>query len=356
LFSLSSFFNPDEEKSMRRRGFTLIELLVVIAIIAVLIALLLPAVQAAREAARRAQCTNNMKQLGLAMANYLSSNDGMTPMLFNDDSQFTAPVGGTIRQNQSQHARLLPYLEQNNIYNSMNFTFGVRWGGGISGSDPDAGSLYSVIQGTAICTQVASFLCPSDPNPGRAGNSQVIVGQGTPAPYTATCNYPSNFGLSRSYNNWKANGPCYILSDWDGAFMGYTVSLQSFTDGTSNTAIFGEWVKGSGIDPSTGLDKNKLGMVYGGGTPAGYPADGIPYQPGYPNDIIPTCRKTGAGRANGPTTAGPCTTPTPRPRTGNPAPPVTSAGPARRSAPAPTIRVAPTSPSWTARSGSSSRR
>ena len=272
---------------MRRRGFTLIELLVVIAIIAVLIALLLPAVQAAREAARRAQCTNNLKQLGLAMANYLSSNDGMTPQLFVDnianDGNGNGPANA---QNFSQHTRLLPYLEQNVIYNAINFSVGARWGPALSGNDPDSGGLYSAINGTAICTQVSSFLCPSDPNPGRANNSQVIVGQ-VNSPFTAVCNYPSNFGLNRAYNNWNANGPSYISSNWDGAFNGVTVKLQNFTDGTSNTAIFSEWVKGSGIAPTTQLDKNTLGMVYGtGGDVPGAPSNPQPYLPGYPNDFL----------------------------------------------------------------------
>ncbi len=241
---------------MKRRGFTLIELLVVIAIIAVLIALLLPAVQSAREAARRAQCTNNLKQLGLAMQNYLSANDGMTPMLFVDN----LTNGGVDQQNFSQHARLLPYIEQSTIYNSINFSVGARWGNGSVSPDPDSGGLYSVINGTAITTQVASFLCPSDTGIGRAGNSQVVVGQPN-QPYTSTCNYPSNLGLHRGYNGWVPNGPTYVSTSWDDKLKG-TVSLTNFIDGTSNTAIFSEWIKGPGTDPGQPSTPDGLGMVY----------------------------------------------------------------------------------------------
>jgi prepilin-type N-terminal cleavage/methylation domain-containing protein/prepilin-type processing-associated H-X9-DG protein len=262
-----------------RRGFTLIELLVVIAIIAVLIALLLPAVQAAREAARRAQCTNNLKQLGLAMANYLSSNDGTLPMLFNDNYGLASdgPLNGFDAQNWSQHARLLPYMEQQPAFNAANFAVGARWGPGSVSNDPAAGGTYSVINGTVLGLQVSSFLCPSDPNIGRAGNSQIIVGQLTPV-NTATGSYPSNLGLHRGYNNWRTNGPNYILSDWDGAFMGTTTNLQTFTDGTSNTAIFSEWIKGTGIDPT--VSKDGLGIVY---TKTGDPGDFVnpPYPPFY---------------------------------------------------------------------------
>src|SRR4051812_40453631 len=103
-----------------RRGFTLIELLVVIAIIAVLIALLLPAVQAAREAARRSQCVNNLKQMGLAIMNYESSNGSLPPV------GSTTPTGvGASFQNQSLKTRILPFMEQQPLYNTINYVFGM---------------------------------------------------------------------------------------------------------------------------------------------------------------------------------------------------------------------------------------
>ncbi len=125
-----------------RGAFTLIELLVVIAIIAVLIALLLPAVQAAREAARRAQCVNNLKQLGLATHNYLSAN-GVFP------AQSTQNVGSTWGPwNTSWVDSLLPQMEQVALFNSMNFN--------LLFADPTGAS------NTAAFTQVATLLCPSE--------------------------------------------------------------------------------------------------------------------------------------------------------------------------------------------------
>src|SRR5271156_6430475 len=112
-----------------RRAFTLIELLVVIAIIAVLIALLLPAVQAAREAARRAQCTNNLKQIGVACHNYHTTYDkfpiGVSASM-NTWNAGKCGVGanGLVTWNGwSVHAMLLPYLEATPIYNAINFSF-----------------------------------------------------------------------------------------------------------------------------------------------------------------------------------------------------------------------------------------
>ena len=116
-------------KTRERRGFTLIELLVVIAIIAVLIALLLPAVQSAREAARRAQCTNNLKQIGLAMHNYHSSNDKF-PQGMSQSASSTRLRGYASWGEWSAQAEMLPYMEQAPIYNSINLSFGMIYGFG----------------------------------------------------------------------------------------------------------------------------------------------------------------------------------------------------------------------------------
>src|ERR1700722_14935917 len=104
----------DRPEGPTRRGFTLIELLVVIAIIGLLIALLLPAVQAAREAARRSQCVNNLKQLGLAVQGYSDANGVLPP---------AAATGPEWSNNFSMKARILPFLEQAALFNSMNVSF-----------------------------------------------------------------------------------------------------------------------------------------------------------------------------------------------------------------------------------------
>src|SRR3954453_24106752 len=122
----------------RRRGFTLIELLVVIAIIAVLIALLLPAVQAAREAARRAQCINNLKQLGLAAHNYISIHNVLPPGdMYNAGTNQKNPLTGITGNGRDHFAYgwpllLLPGLEQSHLYNTFNFCFGFRDPGGVA--------------------------------------------------------------------------------------------------------------------------------------------------------------------------------------------------------------------------------
>ena len=267
----------------KRRGFTLIELLVVIAIIAVLIALLLPAVQAAREAARRSQCTNNLKQIGLAMHNYVSTNVNVPPN--NTDwypNGSNTPAAG---QNWSQLARLLPYLEQTTAYNAINWNFGSRWNQGYSGpiadgaADGASGGAESMVQITVLCHADLNLPLSLGHGPGLVRD----LPRRRVSRLVGSHNYASNIGLNRRINgapvtgsgtagNWQENGPGYIASSWDGIAV-RQVSINSFIDGTSNTAIFSEWVKG----PATGLPgKNGLGMVYNFPTTAQlmiYPTD-----------------------------------------------------------------------------------
>jgi prepilin-type N-terminal cleavage/methylation domain-containing protein len=125
----------------RSRGFTLIELLVVIAIIGVLIALLLPAVQSAREAARRAQCTNNLKQLALAIANY-EQQQGTYPFAFAWQNLADLNTGNA----HSFSVAILPFLEQQPIFNANNFEI----------------AQFTAINQTTAMTGVATLYCPSD--------------------------------------------------------------------------------------------------------------------------------------------------------------------------------------------------
>src|SRR5689334_22741074 len=134
-------------KRHRRPGFTLIELLVVIAIIGVLIALLLPAVQSAREAARRSQCTNNLKQLGLALHNYESSNGSFPPAGESTNYGTTPPSTQFVDGSWSTFARILPYIEGGASYNAANFSLEYH---DLTGANF-----------TASSTVVATFLCPS---------------------------------------------------------------------------------------------------------------------------------------------------------------------------------------------------
>ncbi len=137
--------------SRRVRGFTLIELLVVIAIIGVLISLLLPAVQSAREAARRAQCVNNLKQIGLALANYEGVNQMYPPGGMTLVSSFATATWGKEAANNgvSWVALILPYIEQSPVYSSINFSLTVNG---------NSVQTYA----TAWYTRLAVMSCPSD--------------------------------------------------------------------------------------------------------------------------------------------------------------------------------------------------
>jgi prepilin-type N-terminal cleavage/methylation domain-containing protein/prepilin-type processing-associated H-X9-DG protein len=199
-----------------QRAFTLIELLVVIAIIAVLIALLLPAVQAAREAARRAQCVNNLKQIGLALHNYHTSNDTFPQgaAASNNTQNSGNGCSALVTWNGwSAQGLMLGYMEQAAVYNSINFNL-----------DPlvcNSGSFNS----TALYTKIKSYLCPSD---GKAG--QFMINS-----YYASIGTTANNTPNSPYGNQGSGLFQYCTS----------YGVRDATDGTSNTVAFSEGVVGA---------------------------------------------------------------------------------------------------------------
>jgi prepilin-type N-terminal cleavage/methylation domain-containing protein/prepilin-type processing-associated H-X9-DG protein len=226
---------------MKRRGFTLIELLVVIAIIGVLIALLLPAVQQAREAARRIQCVNNLKQLGLAVHNYISSSERLPLGDFywagsnEKPAMATVPGNGGDRYSWGWTVALLPYVEQGPLYNAWNFVCGFR--------DPGGGG--PTINTTVMYNQLFLFLCPSENSPGRPQ-----------APYAAL-NYVGNVGGPGAIQSFSGT---MISAYWGNATQAPStncIGLAAITDGTSNTALFSERLMGVPNNPTVVAgDKN----------------------------------------------------------------------------------------------------
>src|SRR5258708_3514617 len=185
-------------KRDRRRGFTLIELLVVIAVIAVLVSLLLPALQQAREAARRAQCKNNLKQIGLALHNYLDAASSLPPTVCIRPGDFGQ---------WSAQARLLPFLDQANLQNLIDF------------------SVPYNVQPNVARVRIPTYICPSEVNDRqslRDGLDQYPV------------NYAANQGT------WLGFDPVRGVQS-QGAFMpNRQVRAAGFVDGLSNTLGFAE--------------------------------------------------------------------------------------------------------------------
>ncbi len=227
-----------------RPAFTLIELLVVIAIIAVLISLLLPAVQSAREAARRAQCTNNMKQIGLALHNYESSNSSFPPS--GESTYYQVPAGAVpqsqfVDGNFSAFARLLPFMEGGSSFNAINFN--------VAEYNEATGMNF-----TGASTVFSVYLCPSSTRQPDGGSDGI-----DPADAIT-----SLFGRGYGYDDY---GPtCYTDIDPTGTLTGYSLAtpyrnkasradgllkqgktrIAECTDGLSNTIAIGE---DAGRDP-----------------------------------------------------------------------------------------------------------
>jgi prepilin-type N-terminal cleavage/methylation domain-containing protein/prepilin-type processing-associated H-X9-DG protein len=185
----------------RARAFTLIELLVVIAIISVLIALLLPAVQAAREAARRGQCLNNLMQLGMALQNYEAAYERLPPGVVSEsDPVLDQPKG----YHMGWLTQILPFFEQKNVYNHLNFKFGV----------------YDAPNATCRTILVDGFLCPSDSISGRRSATGLAMTS------YAGCHNDIEAPISA-----KNNGVLFLNS---------AVRLDDVTDGTSQTIFISE--------------------------------------------------------------------------------------------------------------------
>jgi prepilin-type N-terminal cleavage/methylation domain-containing protein/prepilin-type processing-associated H-X9-DG protein len=220
---------------LRRRAFTLIELLVVIAIIAVLIALLLPAVQAAREAARRMSCTNNLKQIGLALHNYLEQ-QGTFPM--GSGQPTMDKVGGQVpiaKQGLSIHVALLPQLGQMPIYNAVNFNFGMA----------DNTALYAFqVNQTAQKAQINTFLCPSDPNATVSLDASTNAGNNNY--YGCIGSTTATFGSTTSDPVTGSSGTNWSSIPYTGLFaFQQSKPISAVTDGTSNTIAFAEATVGA---------------------------------------------------------------------------------------------------------------
>jgi prepilin-type N-terminal cleavage/methylation domain-containing protein/prepilin-type processing-associated H-X9-DG protein len=236
-------------RSVRSRGFTLIELLVVIAIIAVLIALLLPAVQMAREAARRSSCTNNLKQLGLAVHNYESVNQclplgslypcpGQNPAIGVDMCwQFGA----------APQLSILQYIEQGAMYSNYNV------GMGNYGPTPPQtnGPTMWWANTTIFNMQVGVYLCPSDQRLVKVPITNYMGNIGGPF---LLYGYSGPFVPLQPYSVLTGNATYqilpYVMSQNSG-----TIGLQGVTDGTSNTALWSEGISGSNLPIQAGTGK-----------------------------------------------------------------------------------------------------
>lgn len=265
--------------SQSKKAFTLVELLVVIAIIGVMVGLLLPAVQAAREAARRMSCSNNMKQLGLALHNYHSAHERFPYSVgWGGSIEAGSAIPGANRiRNHRGWLLMLPYVEQQALYDAANLGAAsgayVRSGtaGTIGGPLPGApGNPNDVV----VSTPVQTFLCPSDANPtnyATTSSAMYSISPGTTTLQGAYTNY--DFSVRRTSNSaniftgddiatrrmFGFNDSSRFRDIVDGTSNAIAVceTLRGVHDGVPQTWGYSKWV-GNGVDPAYALGINDL--------------------------------------------------------------------------------------------------
>jgi prepilin-type N-terminal cleavage/methylation domain-containing protein/prepilin-type processing-associated H-X9-DG protein len=250
---------------LRRFAFTLVELLVVIAIIGILVALLLPAIQAAREAARRSECVNKMKQFGLALHNYHDTYSLFPPAgldyglsLSGVYPGYPEPAEKTIK-NLNGLVLLLPFLEQQNLYDQYDFRYcaskSAYTGGGSLSSRPHAGDPGTSGNADVLTTVVDAFVCPSDPLLIETGASTAYGLNTDAGPLSGI---KTNYDFSSDYY-WDGT---YYLESWrawprnEKYIFGENsdTKMRDILDGTSNTVAMNETTHqyGSGSCPAWG--------------------------------------------------------------------------------------------------------
>ena len=259
-----------QKKQPRRPGFTLIELLVVIAVIGVLVSLLLPAVQQAREAARRAQCANNLKQIGLALHNYETAYGGFPTA--GQGSMYNLPIPDTMYVDGTGfHARILPYIEQKPIFDAINFNYDYN--------DLSGGNY------TAYSTVVNIFLCPSTARNKNDGRDDVSDPNGAPFELTGP-GYGVNDYLATTYTDIDPAGQTggvgatpitpyrNRISRVNGILKHGTTKIAEVRDGLSQTLLV---IEDAGRDASYMSEKSEYYVS--------------PLQPNVPRNVPPGLRR-----------------------------------------------------------------
>jgi prepilin-type N-terminal cleavage/methylation domain-containing protein len=263
-----------------RAGFTLIELLVVIAIIAILIGLLLPAVQKVREAAARMSCSNNLKQMGLALHNYHDSMGFLPTAGSADGKPFSGgpwPIGG---EGTNWSIYLLPYIEQGNVFKKLTFNGDSGWTN--DQTQVSGGYTSSALNNVTLINGVGLKLyrCPSDTKPDMirndsnvrdaSGNESLLVNRNSYVAIAGAVNNLDGSGQFRESRNTDGSSWSWQfgITAWGGVIVpdNASIKLTSITDGTSNTMVISEQsAQLTAVDQSGNIINDQYSVTSTGG-------------------------------------------------------------------------------------------